>query len=43
MAWAAELKRRNWYCINGVFMPQIFSRQLRAEWYASLSEEDRQH
>lgn len=42
MAWAAELKRRNWYCINGVFMPQIFSRQLRAEWYASLSEEDRQ-
>lgn len=42
MAWAAELKRRNWYCINDVFMPQIFSRQLRAEWYASLSEEDRQ-
>lgn len=42
MAWAAELKRRNWYCICGTFMPQIFSRQLYDEWYASLSEEDKQ-
>lgn len=39
MAWAAELKRRNWYCICGTFMPEIFSRQLYEEWYASLSEE----
>lgn len=43
MAWAAELKRRNWYCICGTFMPQIFSRQLYDEWYASLSEEAKQH
>lgn len=43
MAWAAELKRRNWYCICGTFMPQIFSRQLYDEWYASLSEEVKQH
>lgn len=42
MAWAAELKRRNWYCICGTFMPQIFSRQLYDEWYASLSEEAKQ-
>lgn len=43
MAWAAELERRNWYCICGTFMPQIFSRQLYDEWYASLSEEAKQH
>lgn len=42
MARAAELKRRNWYCICGTFMPQIFSRQLYDEWYASLSEEAKQ-
>lgn len=42
MAWAAELKRRNWYCICGTFMPQIFSRQLYDEWYAFLSEEAKQ-
>lgn len=42
MAWAAELKRRNWYCICGTFMPEIFSRQLYEEWYASLSEEAKQ-
>lgn len=42
MAWAAELKRRNWYCICGTFMPQIFSRQLYDKWYASLSEEAKQ-
>jgi hypothetical protein len=42
VAWAAELKRRNWYCICGTFMPQIFSRQLYDEWYASLSEEAKQ-
>lgn len=42
MAWAAELKRRNWYCICGTFMQEIFSRQLYEEWYASLSEEAKQ-
>ena len=37
MAWAAELKRRNWYCICGTFMPEIFSRQL----YEQLTKEER--
>jgi hypothetical protein len=42
MAWRAELLRRQWYCICGTFMPEIFSRQLYDEWYASLSEEAKQ-
>lgn len=42
MAWAAELKRRNWYCINGIFMPQIFRKYLYDQWYESLSDEDKQ-
>lgn len=42
MAWRAELLRRQWYCICGTFMPEIFSRQLYDEWYASLSEEVKQ-
>lgn len=42
MAWRAELLRRQWYCICRTFMPEIFSRQLYDEWYASLSEEVKQ-
>lgn len=43
MAWAAELKRRNWYCICGTFMPQIFRKYLYDQWYESLSDEDKQY
>lgn len=42
MAWRAELLRRQWYCACRTFMPEIFSRQLYDEWYASLSEEAKQ-
>lgn len=42
MAWAAELKRRNWYCINGVFMPRVFRKYLYDQWYESLSDDDKQ-
>lgn len=43
MAWAAELKRRHWYCINGVFMPSVFRKYLYDQWYESLSDEDKQY
>lgn len=43
MAWAAELKRRNWYCINGVVMPNVFKKYLYDQWYGSLSDEDKQY
>lgn len=42
MAWTAELKRRNWYCINGVFMQRVFRKYLYDQWYESLSDEDKQ-
>lgn len=42
MAWMAELKRRRWYCICGLFMPQAFSKYLYDQWYSSLSTEDKQ-
>lgn len=42
MAWMAELKRRHWYCICGLFMPHAFSKYLYDQWYSSLSTEDKQ-
>lgn len=42
MTWMAELKRRHWYCICGLFMPQAFSKYLYDQWYSSLSTEDKQ-
>lgn len=42
MAWYAELKRRKWFCINGVDMIQIYSQKLYDDWYNSLTDEQKQ-
>lgn len=42
MAWYAELKRRKWYCINGVDMIQIYGKKLYDDWYNSLTDEQKQ-
>lgn len=42
MSWFAELKRRNWYCINGVDMIQIYRKKLYDDWYNSLTCEQKQ-
>ena len=42
MAWYAELKRRTWYCINGVDMMRIYKQKLYDDWYNSLTEEQKQ-
>lgn len=41
MAWYAELKRRKWYCINGIDMIQIYSQKLYDDWYNSLTDEQK--
>lgn len=42
MAWYAELKRRKWYCLNGIDMIQIYSQKLYDDWYDSLTDEQKQ-
>ena len=42
MAWYAELKRRKWYCINGIDMIQIYRKKIYDDWYNSLTEEQKQ-
>lgn len=42
MAWYAELRRRKWYCINGVDMIQIYKKKLYDDWYNSLTDEQKQ-
>ena len=42
MAWYAELKRRKWYCINGIDMIQLYRRKLYNDWYNSLTDEQKQ-
>ena len=42
MAWYAELKRRKWYCINGIDMIQIYKQKLYDDWYNSLTDEQKQ-
>lgn len=42
MAWYAELKRRKWYCINGVDMIYIYKKKLYDDWYNSLTDEDKE-
>lgn len=42
MAWHAELKRRKWYCINGIDMIQIYKQKLYDDWYNSLTDEQKQ-
>ena len=42
MAWYAELKRRKWYCINGIYMIRIYKQKLYDDWYNSLTDEQKQ-
>ncbi len=42
MAWYAELKRRKWYCINGIDMIQIYRKKVYDDWYNSLTDEQKQ-
>lgn len=42
MAWYAELKRRKWYCINGINMIQLYKQKLYDDWYNSLTDEQKQ-
>ena len=42
MAWYAELKRRKWYCINGIDMIHLYKRKLYDDWYNSLTDEEKQ-
>lgn len=42
MAWYTELKRRKWYCINGVNMIHEYKRKLYDDWYNSLTDEQKQ-
>lgn len=43
MAWYAELKRRQWYCINGINAITNYRKARYEAWYSSLSEEQKQH
>lgn len=42
MAWYAELKRRKWYCINGINMIHEYKKKLYDDWYNSLTDEQKQ-
>ena len=42
MAWYAELKRRKWYCINGIDIIQLYRKKLYDDWYNSLTDEQKQ-
>lgn len=42
MAWYAELKRRKWYCINGIDMILLHRQKLYDDWYNSLTDEQKQ-
>ena len=42
MAWYAELKRRKWYCINGIDMILLYKQKLYDDWYNSLTDEQKQ-
>lgn len=42
MAWYAELKRREWWCIRGMDMVSWYSDMLYAQWWESLTDEERQ-
>lgn len=42
MAWYAELRRRDWYCIMGMDMVYEYRRECYENWYASLTDDQRQ-
>lgn len=41
MEWHAELKRRKWYCINGIDMIRIYKQKVYDDWYNSLTDEQK--
>ena len=41
MAWWAEVKRRHWYCINGVNRIEEYNNWLYQQWWNSLSEDQK--
>lgn len=41
MAFYAEMKRRSWWCVNGVNQIWRYSKLLYDEWLSSLSDEDK--
>lgn len=43
MAWYAELKRRQWYCIHGFNAISLYINYLNETWWNSLTEEQKQH
>lgn len=43
MAWYAELKRRQWYCINAFNAISLYIKYLNETWWNSLTEEQKQH
>lgn len=42
MAWYAELKRRRWYCINGIDMMRLYKQKIYDDWYNLLTDEQKQ-
>lgn len=42
MAWYAELKRKQWYCINQFNAIQYYKKYLYDLWYNSLTDEQKQ-
>ena len=42
MAWYAELRRRKWYCINGIDMIHLYKQKLYDDWYNSVADEEKQ-
>lgn len=43
MAWYAELKRRQWYCIHGFNAISLYVKYLDETWWNSLTEDQKQH
>lgn len=43
MSFYAELRRRKWYCANGVNMIRFYRAYLHDIWYNSLSEDDKRY
>ena len=42
MAWYAELKRRRWFCIVGIYANISYSNKLYDDWYNSLTDEQKE-
>lgn len=42
MAYYAQLKRIQWYCINGLNMIQWYRKKRYDDWYSSLTDEQKE-